>query len=91
MGKEQHVVRVWGWRDGHRRLEFSEDALDARARALDRIEALKGDESVQRIEMREHVVLSDDLDVPGGRRGSLRWERGGGGWRMLAGRRVRSS
>ena len=70
MSKENHTIRVWAWREGTRELVFSVDTPDP---------------TVDRIEMREHLVTvdGDDAALPSGTRGSLGWERTDGRWRRL--------
>jgi hypothetical protein len=83
--KEIHTIRVWAWRDGRRELVFSVDTPDARSASLSHVRKLREDPTVNRIEMREHLVTVDgeDAAVVGGIRGSLGWERTDGRWRML--------
>ena len=85
MSKETHTVRVWAWREGERELVFSVDTPDARRAGLAHVRKLQEDPTVNRIEMREHVVTvdDDDAELPSGIRGSLGWERTDGRWRRL--------
>lgn len=90
MSKESHVVRVWARHGGHRVLEFSLDAPNARRLALLRVHALESDPTVGEIEMREHAVLTEDLDETAGMHRTLRWMRTDGRWRRLPDRDTRS-
>jgi hypothetical protein len=78
------TVRVWAWREGTRQLVFSADTPDARHAGLSHVRKLREDPTVNRIEIREHMVTDDgDAELPSGIRGSLGWERTDGRWRML--------
>lgn len=83
MSKESHVIRVWALRHGRRTLEFSRDALDARQLGLARVTELEGDREVDEIELREHMVTTDEFDDPLAARRTLRWARTDGRWRRL--------
>jgi hypothetical protein len=89
MTKEAHVIRVWAGRGGRRTLELSLDALNARQVALARVRDLEADASVDEIEMREHTVLTEDVEKPLGMRRSLHWARTDGRWRRLPDTNVR--
>lgn len=85
MSKEMHTIRVWAWREGARELAFSADTPEARRAGLSHVRKLQGDVTVDRIEMREHMVTADrdDAELPSGIRGSLAWIRTDGRWRRL--------
>jgi hypothetical protein len=85
VSKEIHLVRVWAWREGTRELVFSVDTPNARRAGLSHVGKLREDPTVNRIEMREHMVTvdGDDAELPSGIRGSLAWERADGRWRRL--------
>jgi len=85
VSKEMHTVRVWAWREGTRELAFSADTPDARRARLSHVRKLQEDRTVNRIEMREHMVTADgdDAELPSGIRGSLGWIRADGRWRRL--------
>jgi hypothetical protein len=85
VSKETHTVRVWAWREGTRELVFSVSTPNARRAGLTHVRKLRKDPPVNRIEMREHMVMvdGDDAELPSGIRGSLGWERTDGRWRML--------
>jgi hypothetical protein len=83
--KEIHTIRVWAWRDGTRELVFSVDTPDARRAGMSHVRKLREDPTVNRTEMREHLVTvdGDDAALPSGIRGSLGRERTDGRWRRL--------
>jgi hypothetical protein len=83
--KEIHTIRAWAWRDGTRELVFSVDTPDARRARMSHVRKLREDPTVNRIEMREHLVTvdGDDAALPSGIRGSLGWERTDGRLRRL--------
>jgi hypothetical protein len=85
VSKEMHTVRVWAWREEARELAFSVDTPDARRAGLSHVRKLQEDPTVNRIEMREHVVTvdGDDAELPTGIRGSLGWGPTDGRWRRL--------
>lgn len=87
MSKETHRVRVWAWRDDERELAFSMDSPDARSAGLSHVRKLQDDLTVNRIEMREHLITTDgdEEELPSGVRGSLGWIRTDGRWRRLHG------
>lgn len=88
MSKEMHTIRVWAWRDGARELAFSADTPEARHAGLSHVRTLQEDLTVNRIEMREHMVTADgdEAELPTGIRGSLGWIRADGRWRRLRSR-----
>jgi hypothetical protein len=84
VSKEMHTIRVWAWREGERELAFSADTPEARRAGLSHVRKLQADLTVNRIEMREHMVTDgDDAERPSGIRGSLDWIRTDGRWRRL--------
>ncbi len=86
MSKEMHTIRVWAWRGSERELAFSADTPDARHDGLSHVRKLQNDLTVNRIEMREHVVVDGvDAEGPSGIRGSLEWIRTDGRWLSVRG------
>lgn len=84
MSKEIHAYRVWAVRNGERTLEMRLDQPSGRRIASDRVTALRADPEVGEIEMREHVVLYGESDMPTTRRRTLRWMRARSGrWYQL--------
>jgi len=88
MSKEAHMIRVWARHGDQRTLEFSTDAPDARRRALARVHELQAQDDVEDIVMREHLVLTEALEIPAVRRRSLHWVRTGHKWREMPGTNV---
>ena len=83
MSKDIHAFRVWAIRSGQRTLELSVDQPNGRRLAIARVVSLQSDARADEIEMREHLVLSEDSAGPETRRRTLRWKRGPGHWYQL--------
>lgn len=85
MPKERETYKVWAVHEGRRTLMHVIDEPHGRALAMRAIDSLKQRPEIDVIEMQEHVVtLGGDPDaVPKARRGTIRWQRDGGGWRQV--------
>lgn len=83
MAKNVRRVRVWAYRDGHRRLELSSDDAGARKLGLEEVRRLQTDTAVQVIELREHALIPHEDGADAHRR-SLWWRNSPSGWHRVA-------
>jgi hypothetical protein len=85
MPKERETFKVWAVHAGRRTLMHVIDEPHGRQRAMRAIETLKQRDDIDQIELREHIVSlgGDPEAVPRARRGTLRWQRAGQGWRQV--------